>query len=96
MNREQWSRRQAELFIATQAVLLANNEGKALPPPDLQKKITSILKSNPDLSGAVSIMIKIVPNMYDFVSQSRNYTKQYFTHVHRSLMNYYYKFHSLS
>ncbi|KAJ8948335.1 hypothetical protein NQ318_019320 [Aromia moschata] len=49
---EQWSRRQAELFIATQAALLANNEGKALSPPELQKRISSILKSNPDLSGA--------------------------------------------
>ncbi|KAG5897864.1 hypothetical protein JTB14_024896 [Gonioctena quinquepunctata] len=51
-NREQWSRRQAELFIATQAALLANNEGKALQPPELLRRINSILKSNPDLSGA--------------------------------------------
>ncbi|CAH1119671.1 unnamed protein product [Phaedon cochleariae] len=51
-DQEQWSRRQAELFIATQAALLSNNEGKALPPPELQKRISSILKSNPDLSGA--------------------------------------------
>ncbi|XP_056636653.1 anaphase-promoting complex subunit 5 [Diorhabda sublineata] len=50
--REQWSRRQAELFIATQAALLSNNEGKALPPPELQNRISNILKSNPDLSGA--------------------------------------------
>ncbi|CAH1158814.1 unnamed protein product [Phyllotreta striolata] len=49
---EQWSRRQAELFIATQATLLLNNENKALSPPDLQKRIGNILKSNPDLSGA--------------------------------------------
>nr|XP_023020876.1 anaphase-promoting complex subunit 5 [Leptinotarsa decemlineata] len=51
-DREQWSRRQAELFIATQASLLAFNEGKALPPKELLKRIKEILKSNPDLSGA--------------------------------------------
>nr|CAI5862934.1 unnamed protein product [Callosobruchus analis] len=51
-NKETWSRRQAELFIATQAALLSNNEGKALPPQELHKRITNILESNPDLVGA--------------------------------------------
>ncbi|VEN54817.1 unnamed protein product [Callosobruchus maculatus] len=51
-NKETWSRRQAELFIATQAALLSNNEGKALPPEELHKRITNILESNPDLVGA--------------------------------------------
>ncbi|XP_072399918.1 anaphase-promoting complex subunit 5 isoform X1 [Diabrotica undecimpunctata] len=50
--KENWSRRQAELFVATQAALLSNDEEKALPPPELQKRIVNILKSNPDLSGA--------------------------------------------
>ncbi|CAH1961189.1 unnamed protein product [Acanthoscelides obtectus] len=51
-NKETWSRRQAELFIATQAALLSNNEGKALPPDELHKRIMNILESNPDLVGA--------------------------------------------
>ncbi|KAJ8919973.1 hypothetical protein NQ315_006503 [Exocentrus adspersus] len=51
-NWEQWSKRQAELFIATQAALLENKESSALSPPELQKRISSILKSNPDLAGA--------------------------------------------
>ncbi|KAL1501123.1 hypothetical protein ABEB36_006508 [Hypothenemus hampei] len=52
MDKKQWSRRQAELFLATQAVLLQNCEEKALPPQELQNKISSILKSNPDLAEA--------------------------------------------
>lgn len=48
----QWSRRQAELFLATQAALLQNDEEKALPPEELQSKISSILKSNPGLAEA--------------------------------------------
>ncbi|CAH0545836.1 unnamed protein product [Brassicogethes aeneus] len=49
---EQWSRRQAELFIATQAELLSNNVEKAMNPVDMQKTIASLLKSNPRLSEA--------------------------------------------
>ncbi|CAG9773305.1 unnamed protein product [Ceutorhynchus assimilis] len=50
LDEKQWSRRQAELFLATQAALLQNDEEKALPPHELQNKISSILKSNPDLA----------------------------------------------
>ncbi|XP_066256447.1 anaphase-promoting complex subunit 5 isoform X2 [Euwallacea similis] len=49
---KQWSRRQAELFLATQAALVQNNEDKALSPQDLQTRISNILKSNPDLAEA--------------------------------------------
>ncbi|XP_065156615.1 anaphase-promoting complex subunit 5-like [Atheta coriaria] len=51
LNRD-WTQRQAELFIATQSALIANNEGKALSPNELHKYIKSLLKSNPDLSAA--------------------------------------------
>lgn len=51
---KQWSRRQAELFLATQAALLHNDQEKALAPQELQNRISSILKSNPDLAEAVS------------------------------------------
>ncbi|XP_060520382.1 anaphase-promoting complex subunit 5 [Cylas formicarius] len=51
-NETVWSRRQAELFLATQATLLQNNEEKALSPEELQNKISSILKSNPELAEA--------------------------------------------
>lgn len=54
-NRDQWSRRQAELFIASQAVLLTNNEEKAFNPQELGKHIHNLLKSNPDLAEAVSL-----------------------------------------
>ncbi|XP_018335499.1 anaphase-promoting complex subunit 5 isoform X2 [Agrilus planipennis] len=51
-DKDQWSRRQAELFIASQAALLSNNEGKALNPKELQFHIRNLLKSNPDLAEA--------------------------------------------
>ncbi|ERL87747.1 hypothetical protein D910_05136 [Dendroctonus ponderosae] len=47
-----WSRRQAELFLCTQAALYENDESRALNPQELQAKITSMLKSNPDLAEA--------------------------------------------
>lgn len=60
-NRDQWSRKQAELFIATQSSLLSTNVEKALPPQELQNRIESLLKSNPSLSEAVShTLINIV------------------------------------
>ncbi|XP_030765608.1 anaphase-promoting complex subunit 5 [Sitophilus oryzae] len=52
IDEKQWSRRQAELFLATQAALLQHDECKALEPQDLQSKISSILNSNPDLAEA--------------------------------------------
>ncbi|XP_053600479.1 anaphase-promoting complex subunit 5 isoform X2 [Plodia interpunctella] len=45
----QWSRKQAELFIAQQANLLQINEKKALPPKQLQKTIIQIMNDVPDL-----------------------------------------------
>ncbi|KAK4872855.1 hypothetical protein RN001_014884 [Aquatica leii] len=51
-NRDQWSKRQAELFIASQAALLSNNEEKAFSPKDLGKHIKNLLKTNPDLAEA--------------------------------------------
>lgn len=50
---DHWSRRQAELFIATQAALLSNNEEAAQTPVELSKQIRNLLKSNPDLAEAV-------------------------------------------
>ncbi|KAK9882007.1 hypothetical protein WA026_018860 [Henosepilachna vigintioctopunctata] len=47
-----WTRRQAELFIATQAALLESNEEKAMRPKDLQNIISNILKTNPNLAEA--------------------------------------------
>lgn len=54
MDENQWSRRQAELFIATQAALLASDEQGAHSPVELNDKIKNLLKSNPDLAEAVS------------------------------------------
>ncbi|XP_060802230.1 anaphase-promoting complex subunit 5 isoform X2 [Amyelois transitella] len=45
----QWSRKQAELFIAQQANLLQINEKKALPPKQLQKTIIQIMNDVHDL-----------------------------------------------
>ncbi|XP_045463070.1 anaphase-promoting complex subunit 5 [Harmonia axyridis] len=52
MEKDMWTRRQAELFIATQAALVESNEGKAMNPKELQKVIANILKTNPDLAEA--------------------------------------------
>ncbi|KAF7285981.1 hypothetical protein GWI33_008285 [Rhynchophorus ferrugineus] len=52
IDEKQWSRRQAELFLATQAALLQHNDYKALEPQELQSIISSILNSNPDLAEA--------------------------------------------
>lgn len=52
VNRDQWSRRQAELFIASQAALLSGNEEKAFNPKDLNIHIRNLLKTNPDLAEA--------------------------------------------
>ncbi|GJQ67666.1 putative anaphase-promoting complex [Trypoxylus dichotomus] len=51
-NRDQWSRRQAELFIATQANLLVNNQEQALSPVDLHKQIRNLLKTNNEIPEA--------------------------------------------
>ncbi|CAL1536811.1 unnamed protein product [Lymnaea stagnalis] len=47
-----FSKKQAEYFIANQALLLSHDEGKALPPDQLQQRISSILSANPDLAEA--------------------------------------------
>lgn len=52
-----WSQRQAELFIVTQAALITNNESKALHPRELHGEIQNLLKSNPNLSEAVRMII---------------------------------------
>ncbi|XP_063240526.1 anaphase-promoting complex subunit 5 [Bacillus rossius redtenbacheri] len=46
-----WSKRQADLFISQQAALIQNNEPAALPPRELQKKIHSLQRDNPDYPG---------------------------------------------
>ncbi|KAK9729719.1 Anaphase-promoting complex subunit 5 [Popillia japonica] len=51
-NRDQWSRRQAELFIATQATLLTNNPENALSPVELHKQLRNLLRTNSDLPEA--------------------------------------------
>lgn len=50
---EQWSRRQAELFVAEQATLLAMDEEKACDPKRLHGHVQNALASNPDLAEAV-------------------------------------------
>ncbi|XP_005090954.2 anaphase-promoting complex subunit 5 [Aplysia californica] len=45
-----FSRKQAEYFIANQALMLSHNELKGLPPDQLQQKISSILSANPDMA----------------------------------------------
>ncbi|XP_044758566.1 anaphase-promoting complex subunit 5 isoform X2 [Coccinella septempunctata] len=52
IEKDLWTRRQAELFIATQAALVESNEGRAMNPGELQKVIGNILKTNPDLAEA--------------------------------------------
>ncbi|XP_067002288.2 anaphase-promoting complex subunit 5 isoform X2 [Anabrus simplex] len=47
-----WSRRQAELFIAQQASLIQTDEMSALPPPQLQEKITDLLLANSECGEA--------------------------------------------
>jgi len=49
----QWSRKQAELFIAQQAALLQSSEPHAMPPAQLQTTISQILKDNPNYADAV-------------------------------------------
>ena len=46
---------QAEFFFSQQAALLEVKESDALPPTALQNKIRQVLKSNPDLTQAVSL-----------------------------------------
>ncbi|BFZ20186.1 hypothetical protein BsWGS_23225 [Bradybaena similaris] len=47
-----FSRKQAEYFIAHQALMLGHHEGRALAPDQLQQKICDILGANPDLAEA--------------------------------------------
>lgn len=66
IDENQWSRRQAELFIATQAALLLSDEQSAHTPIELNEKIRNLLKSNPDLAEAVSCMfIKCIYDIYN-------------------------------
>ncbi|KAK5639964.1 hypothetical protein RI129_010775 [Pyrocoelia pectoralis] len=51
-NRDQWSKCQAQLFIATQAALLCSNEEKAFNPKELGMHIKNLIKANPDLAEA--------------------------------------------
>lgn len=50
------TRQQAELFISQQTSLLQFNENAALSPPELQEKIRQLVRQNPDLAEAVSIV----------------------------------------
>ena len=52
------SLQQAELFIAKQTTLLDCNEPAALSPYDLQQSIKHLLKINPNLAQAVSLVVK--------------------------------------
>ncbi|XP_055896740.1 anaphase-promoting complex subunit 5-like isoform X1 [Biomphalaria glabrata] len=47
-----FSKKQAEYFLANQALMLSHDEGKALPPDQLQQRLSSILSDNPDLAEA--------------------------------------------
>ncbi|GFR59369.1 anaphase-promoting complex subunit 5-like [Elysia marginata] len=47
-----FSKKQAEYFMAHQAVMLGHNQAEALPPDQLQQSIKEILTANPDLAEA--------------------------------------------
>uniref|UniRef100_A0A182R195 Anaphase-promoting complex subunit 5 n=1 Tax=Anopheles farauti TaxID=69004 RepID=A0A182R195_9DIPT len=47
-----WSVKQSELFIAQQSALLRDNEVKALPPRDLQRRLNEIIRDRPHCSQA--------------------------------------------
>uniref|UniRef100_A0A8W7PYE4 Anaphase-promoting complex subunit 5 n=1 Tax=Anopheles coluzzii TaxID=1518534 RepID=A0A8W7PYE4_ANOCL len=47
-----WSVKQSELFIAQQSALLKENEAKALPPKELQKRLNEIIHDRPHCSQA--------------------------------------------
>lgn len=49
----QWSKKQADLFIATQSALLQMDEKSAHTPIELNRKIRELLRCNPDLAEAV-------------------------------------------
>ncbi|ESP01711.1 hypothetical protein LOTGIDRAFT_238189 [Lottia gigantea] len=72
-----YSQKQAEYFIAQQALLLHQNENKALSPSKLQEKILDILKSNKDLAEA---------HFLSYLNSLR--VKEYCTAVH-NLYHYY-------
>lgn len=56
----QWSRKQAELFTATQANLLQINEKRALPAKQLQKTVIEIMNDIPEYSDVVSFNLVCV------------------------------------
>ncbi|KAK3769011.1 hypothetical protein RRG08_015751, partial [Elysia crispata] len=47
-----FSKKQAEYFMAHQAVMLGHNQAEALPPDQLQRRVKDILAANPDLAEA--------------------------------------------
>ncbi|XP_050073967.1 anaphase-promoting complex subunit 5 [Anopheles maculipalpis] len=47
-----WSVKQSELFIAQQSALLKENEAKALPSKELQKRLNEIIRDRPHCSQA--------------------------------------------
>lgn len=47
-----FSKKQAEYFMAHQALMLGHNQSEALPPDQLQQRIKDILRANPDLAEA--------------------------------------------
>ncbi|KAH9502781.1 Anaphase-promoting complex subunit 5 [Bulinus truncatus] len=73
----QLSKKQAEYFIANQALMLSHHEGKALAPNELQQRLSCILSDNPDLAEA---------HFLSYINSLR--VKEYCTAIH-SLYHYF-------
>ncbi|KAH9502776.1 Anaphase-promoting complex subunit 5 [Bulinus truncatus] len=72
-----FSKKQAEYFIANQALMLSHHEGKALAPNELQQRLSCILSDNPDLAEA---------HFLSYINSLR--VKEYCTAIH-SLYHYF-------
>ena len=71
---------QAEFFFSQQAAFLEAKESDALPPAALQNKIRQVLKSNPDLTQAVSKYF-LVNNVNSIGDYRSNKTSYYFVDI---------------
>ncbi|GFN82740.1 anaphase-promoting complex subunit 5-like [Plakobranchus ocellatus] len=77
-----FSKKQAEYFMAHQALMLGHNQWEALPPDQLQQKVRDILSANPDVAEAHflsymnSLRVKeyctALHNLYHFFDRKTN------------------------
>lgn len=84
-NKQKWSSKQAETFIAQQSALLENDEVKSLNPKDLQNKIDEIVHTYTPLSSRAyflsylnNVRIRDFPNCLEALHRSfdKNVGKQ--------------------